>query len=397
MVKGADFMKYKGLTFAIPKEILIGEHRVAATPETANLLIKKGARVLVETTAGEGSFFGDNKYKTVGAEIIDDPVTLFKLADIILKVKEPRFNEKLNKHEIDLMDKGKCLICFLHPAAPSNKNMVKQLAAKGVLALTLDSIPRVSRAQAMDALTSMSTVAGYKGLLMAANRLPRFLPMLGTGIGMIQPAKVLVIGAGVAGLQAIATAKRLGAVTTAADIRREACEHAKSLGVQVLDLNIPQEAAVGNGGYAKNLSKEWLKHEQKAIKKSVLEADIVILTALVPGKTAPILITEDMVRAMRPGSIIVDISIDQGGNCELTEAGKTIEKYDVLIYGTQNIPGTVAQSATAMFAKNLYNFIENLIDEGQIKADSNDEIIQSTLVTLNGEVVHKGTLESWND
>lgn len=293
-----------------------------------------------------------------------------------------------------MMHAGQVLITFLHPAAPANHEMIKNLTAKGVTALTLDGIPRISRAQAMDALTSMSTVAGYKGVLMAANRVPKFVPMIGSAVGMIPPATVTVLGAGVAGLQAIATAKRLGAVVHAADIRPEAAEHAKSLGAKILETGVPSEIAIGEGGYAKSLAQEWVVKEQTALFDTITKSDIVIATALVPGRMAPILITEEMVKAMKPGSAIVDISIDQGGNCELTVGGQVIEKHGVSIDGTKNIPGMVPSSATTMFAKNIVNYISNMIKDGQVVIDMDDEITASTLVCKDGELVHAGTREA---
>jgi NAD(P) transhydrogenase subunit alpha len=319
-------------------------------------------------------------------------------------VKEPLFNQEVGLHEADMMKKGQYLITFLHPASPANHSVVRQLATKGITALTLDGVPRISRAQAMDALTSMSTVAGYKSVLMAANRLPKFMPMIGTAIGMIQPSVVLVIGSGVAGLQAIATAKRLGAIVNAADIRPDAREQAKSLGAKVVDLGIPPEVAIGEGGYALHLTEEWLLKERKALGEIVSHSDIIILSALVPGKIAPILVTEDMVQNMKTGSVIVDIAIDQGGNCEITEPGKVVEKIGVLIDGTKNIPGMLPSSSTWMFSNNIYNFLSNLVQEssvkdasnqdGKIVIDTEDEIIASSLVTYQGEVVHAGALEA---
>ncbi|MDN5366070.1 MAG: H+-translocating transhydrogenase subunit alpha, partial [Thermacetogenium sp.] len=283
---------------------------------------------------------------------------------------------------------------FIHPAAPPNHQMVKDLAAKGVVSLTLDGIPRISRAQSMDALTSMSTVAGYKGVLMAANRLAKFMPMTGTAVGMIQPATVLVIGTGVAGLQAIATAKRLGAVVYAVDIRPDAVEQAKSLGAKIVETGVPAEVAVGKGGYANHLPEEWLLKEREAIQEAVKKADIIILTALVPGKVAPVLITEEMVKSMKPGSVIIDIAIDQGGNCALTVGGEVKEFYGVSIDGTKNIPGMVPVSSTWMFAHNIYNFVAYLVKDGRVVLDPDDEIIASSLVTRDGKVVHAGALEA---
>ena len=318
----------------------------------------------------------------------------FKRADILLKVKEPHFNEKIGKHEVDMMKGGQYLISFIHPANPGNHSMVKALADKGVNTLTLDSIPRISRAQSMDALTSMSIVAGYKGVLMAAHKLPRFMPIMGTASGVLQPSNVLVIGAGVAGLQAIATAKSLGAVVYGFDIRHDACQQIKSLGARLIEFNVPQELAVGEGGYAKKLPDEWLNKEREILHDHVKKADIIILSALIPGKLAPILVTDEMVQSMKSGSVIVDIAVDQGGNCAVTEAGKIKEKYNVNIMGIQNIPGTVPMSSTWMFANNIYNFIKNLIQEGTLSFDMEDEIITHCLVTRGGKIVHVGAREA---
>ncbi len=389
-------MRFRGVTFGVPKEIMPGERRVAAIPETVKKMVAEGAKVLLQTGAGAGSNFADEEYKAAGAELAADAATVFARSDIILKVKEPILDKARNQHEIEMMRGGQCLITFLHPASPANHKMVKELAAKGVIALTLDSIPRISRAQFMDALTSMSTVAGYKAVLLAANRLPRFMPMVGTAVGMIRPANALVVGTGVAGLQAAATAKRLGAVVHAADIRPDACEQAKSIGAKVLDTGVPAELAVGEGGYAKRLPQEWLVKEREALKETVASSDIIILTALIPGKVAPILITDEMVRSMKRGSAIVDVAIDQGGNCAITEAGEVVEKHGVSIDGTQNIPGTLPTSATWLFANNMYNYVSNLVKEGKVELNLDDEIIASSLVTNDGKVVHAGALEAMN-
>ncbi|HHT62634.1 MAG: NAD(P) transhydrogenase subunit alpha [Bacillota bacterium] len=389
-------MRFNGLTIGIPKEIMNGERRVAAIPETVKKMVGEGAQVLVETGAGNGAFFEDQKYQEAGARLVDDVEEIYSEADVILKVKEPLFNEAKGKHEVEMMKQGQCLITFLHPASPSNHKMVQDLAAKGVIGLTLDGIPRISRAQSMDALTSMSTVAGYKGLLMAANRLSKFMPMVGTAVGMIKPANVLVIGTGVAGLQAVATAKRLGAVVYAADIRPDAREQAKSLGAKIVELGIPAELAVGEGGYAKKLPDEWLEKEREALKDIVAQSDIVILTALIPGRLAPILITEEMVKLMPAGGAIVDIAIDQGGNCEITSPGEVIEKYGISLDGTKNIPGMVPTSSTWMFAHNIYNYLANLVQDGKVELNMKDEIIASSLVTTGGKIVHAGALEAIN-
>jgi len=384
------------LIVGVPKEILGGERRIAATPETVKKMVGHGLHVLVETCAGEGSFFSDGMYRDAGAEIVGDVEALYNRADIILKVKEPHFNETKGKHEVDMMKRGQYLISFLHPASPKNHDMVKALASQGVISLTLDSIPRISRAQSMDALTSMSTVAGYKAILIAAHEIPKFIPMIGTASGIIQPANVLVIGTGVAGLQAIATAKRLGAVVYGSDIRGDACEQAKSVGAKIVALDIPPELATGEGGYAKKLPDEWLRKERETLREHIDNADIVILSALIPGKLAPVIITGEMIASMKSGSVIVDIAIDQGGNCEITEAGRTIRKDGVTIFGMQNIPGTVPLSATWMFANNIYNFLEPLLSPDGIVIDRSDEITASCLLTIDGEIVHTGARESMN-
>ncbi|HCD41437.1 MAG: NAD(P) transhydrogenase subunit alpha [Bacillota bacterium] len=387
-------MRFRGLAIGIPKEIMEGERRVAAIPDTVKKMVSEGANVLVEEGAGLGSYFSDEDYKAAGARLVGSAEELFREADIILKVKEPLFNRNIGKHEVDLMKEGQCIVSFLHPAAPANHEMIKNLASKRVISFTLDSIPRISRAQSMDALTSMSTVAGYKGMIMAANTLPKFLPMMGTAVGMIRPAQVLVIGIGIAGLQAIATAKRLGAVAHATDIRPDACEQGKSLGAKIIDLGIPPEIAVGEGGYAKKLPDEWLRKEQEILRGVAPEMDVVFLSALVPGKRAPTLITEETVKSMKPGSTIVDVAIDQGGNGELTEPGKIVEKHGVNIIGILNIPGTIPTSSTWMFANNVYNYVAYLVEDGRIKLDATDEIIASSLVTRDGRVVHQGALEA---
>jgi NAD(P) transhydrogenase subunit alpha len=387
-------MKYKDLIIGIPCEIMNGESRVAAIPETVKKLVNDGARVLIETNAGLKSYFSNELYENVGAEITINVEDIYETSDLILKVKEPLFNKLLNKSEIEMMKKGQYLITFLHPASPSNHKMVSELAEKGVNSLTLDGMPRITRAQTMDALTSMSTVAGYKSVLMAANRLRKFMPMVGTAVGMIKPANVLVIGTGVAGLQAIATARRLGAVVSAIDIRSDAQEQAKSLGAKIIDVGVPKEIAVGDGFYACSLPENWLSHERDIIREKISQFDIIILSALVPGKRAPVLITDDMVKMMNPGSVIVDIAIDQGGNCEATVSGEVVEKYLVSIDGTKNIPGQVPESSTWMFAHNIFNFLSYLVKDGQIVLDWEDEVISSTIVTFEGKILHKGTREA---
>lgn len=382
------------MRIGIPKEILAEEKRVAATPETVRKYIDMGFDVAVESSAGEGIFISDDDYKSVGASLISDPERLFAESDIILKVKQPVFNEKIDKHEVNMLCNDSILITFLHPAAPESHDMIRQLRDKNITAFTMDGIPRTSRAQRMDALSSMSAVTGYKSVIMAANQLPKFVPMIGTAIGTIKPAQFLVIGTGVVGLQAIATAKRLGGVVKAMDIRNNACTEAESLNAKVVHFDIPQELAVGNGGYAKSLENEWLEIERKIIAPHLQEADVVILSALVPGEIAPILVTEQMVSEMKQGSIIMDISVDQGGNCAVTEPGRFIQKLGVHICGIQNIPGRMAVHASWLYANNMYHYVANLFKNGTKELDLEDEIVKSSLVTYKHIIHHDGALKA---
>lgn len=382
------------MIIGIPKEIMHGEGRVSAIPETVKKLKADGYEVLVEKTAGEGAFFSDEEYAAAGATLIEDVAELYAKADIILKVKEPQFNKAKGVHEVDMMHKGQYLITFIHPASPVNHEMVKNMAAKGIISLTLDGVPRISRAQNLDALTSMSTCAGYKGILMATNDLAKFVPQIFCAVGMIKPCNVLVIGTGVAGLQALATAKRLGSITYAADIRPAAAEQAMSLGAKIVDTGVPAEVAVGQGGYANALSEEWLEVERKALKDVIKEMDIVFCSALVPSKLAPVILTEEIVKSMKPGSVIVDISIDQGGNCAITVPGETAVKHKVTIEGIKNIPGLLPTSSTWMFSHNIYNLVKYLTKDGTISLDMNDEIVQGIMTTIDGKIVHKGALEA---
>ncbi|MBQ6030449.1 MAG: NAD(P) transhydrogenase subunit alpha [Oscillospiraceae bacterium] len=382
------------MVIGIPKEIMHDEGRVSAIPETVKKLVADGNKVLVEKGAGVGSFFPDADYAAAGAELVDDVADLYKRSDLILKVKEPLYNEAKKCHEIDMMHKGQYLITFIHPASPVNHEMVKKMAKQGVIGLTLDGVPRISRAQNMDALTSMSTCAGYKGILMAASDLPKFMPQIFCAVGMIKPVNALIIGVGVAGLQALATAKRLGAVTYAMDIRPAALEQATSLGAKPIDPGVPAELAMAPGGYAQRLPDEWLEKERQLLAEKIKDMDVVFCSALIPGKLAPVIVTEEMVKSMKPGSVIVDIAIDQGGNCEITPAGTREVKHGVVLEGIKNIPGMLPTSSTWMFAHNIYNLTKFLSKNGKIELDFNDEIVKSILVTWDGEIVHAGAREA---
>jgi len=387
-------MKFSGLTIGVPKEILAREKRVAVTPDVAKKFVDNGAKFLIESHAGEGAFFFDEDYAAVGAEVVSSAREIYSRANLILKVKEPQFNNDLGKHEAELIKEGGTIVAFLHPAHDVNHKSIKILAERGITSFTLDSIPRISKAQPMDALTSMSTIAGYKSVIFGANRIKKFIPMMPTSAGMIPPSEVIVVGAGVAGLQAIATAKRLVAKVKALDIRPEAAAQAKSLGVEVIPFDVPQDLAVGKGGYAKRLPKEWYEKEREVLAKHLATCDILILSALIPGEVAPTLVTKEMVDTMKKGSVIVDIAIDQGGNCEVTHEGEEYDYNSVWIIGILNIPATLSIDSTRMFSSNIWYFVDNLVKDGKVNVDMDDQIIRETLVTRGGSIVHHGTLLS---
>ena len=380
------------MIIGIPKEIMHDEARVAATPDTVRKYVADGHKVLVEKGAGVGALCADADYAAAGAVMCDTPQEIYDAAELILKVKEPLFNEQTGKHEVDMMHKGQYLITFIHPAAPVNHEMVKHMAEAGIISMSIEGVPRISRAQSMDALTSMSTCAGYKGILMAASDLIKFIPMMPTAAGMIKPCNVLVAGVGVAGLQALATAKRLGAKTYAIDIRPAAAEQATSLGAKLIDSGVDPALAIGQGGYAMELPADVLAAERERLAKVVPDMDIIFLSALVPGRLAPKLITEEMVKTMKPGSVIVDISIDQGGNCEITSPGIRDVKHGVIIEGIKNIPGMLAESSTFMYAANMYNLVKYLTKDGKLNLDESDDIVSGMLTTKDGKVVHAGAL-----
>ena len=385
------------MIIGIPKEIMHDEARVAATPDTVKKYVADGHKVLVEKGAGVGASHADDAYAAAGAVMCDTAQQVYDEAELILKVKEPLFNEQTGKHEVDMMHAGQYLITFIHPAAPVNHKMVKAMAEAGIISMAIEGVPRISRAQSMDALTSMSTCAGYKGILMAASDLTKFIPMMPTAAGMIKPCNVLVAGVGVAGLQALATAKRLGAKTFAIDIRPAAAEQATSLGAKLVESGVDPALAIGQGGYAQALPEDVLAAERELIAKVLPDMDIVFLSALVPGRLAPILITEEMVKSMKPGSVIVDIAIDQGGNCAITTPGVKDVKYGVTLEGIKNIPGMLAESSTFMYAANMYNLVKYLTKDGKLNLDESDDIVSGMLTTKDGKVVHAGALAAMGE
>ena len=385
------------MIIGIPKEIMHDEARVAATPDTVKKYVADGHKVLVEVNAGIGAQCPNEAYAAAGAIMCETAQQVYDEAELILKVKEPLFNEQTAKHEVDMMHAGQYLITFIHPAAPVNHKMVKHMAEAGIISMSIEGVPRISRAQSMDALTSMSTCAGYKGILMAASDLIKFIPMMPTAAGMIKPCNVMVAGVGVAGLQALATAKRLGAKTYAIDIRPAAAEQATSLGAKLIDSGVDPALAIGQGGYAMELPADVLAAERERIAKVLPDMDIVFLSALVPGRLAPTLITEEMVKTMKPGSVIVDISIDQGGNCAITTPGVRDVKHGVILEGIKNIPGMLAESSTFMYAANMYNLVKYLTKDGKLNLDESDDLVSGMLTTKDGKVVHAGALAAMGE
>src|SRR6266568_1650008 len=361
----------------VPKETAINERRVALVPETVGRLVQAGLEVLVERGAGEGAFCADELYRAAGATLLPDAGRVLAGADVVVKVQRPAPEEAAQ------LRAGVVLISFLQAAR--FPELVRQLAGRRVTTFSMEQVPRLTRAQSMDALSSQATVAGYKAVLVAAAASPRLLPMLTTAAGTLAPAKVFVLGAGVAGLQAIATARRLGAVVSAFDVRPAVKEQVESLGAKFLDLQIAEHAETA-GGYAKELTEDTHRRELEFIAQHVKEADIVITTAAIPGKRAPILITAAAVRAMKPGSVIVDLAVETGGNCELAQPGKDVIENGVAILGPLNVPSTVAYHASQMYARNISSFLLYLVKDGALRLDFEDEIVRDTCVTHAGEV-----------
>jgi NAD(P) transhydrogenase subunit alpha len=376
------------LKILIPRERQAGETRVAATPETVKRLVKEGLEVAIESGAGEGAFLLDDRYRAAGARIVTDLAAEWASADAVFKVGPLGPSEQLGKDEAAATKPGALVIAFLQPHR--NLPMVKTLAAGKVSALAMELVPRITRAQSMDALSSQANIAGYKAVLLAASKLGRYFPMLMTAAGTIPSAKVVVMGAGVAGLQAVATAKRLGAVVWVSDVRPVVKEQVESLGGKFIDLPT-QESGEGQGGYAKEMSKEFLARQQAVIKEHLATADVVITTALIPGKPAPRLVTADMVQAMRPGSVIVDLASEQGGNCELTEPGQEVVKRHVTILGPLNLPATMSLDASTLYSRNVLELALLVLKGGRLNLDLGDEIIKGALLTHAGAITHAPT------
>jgi H+-translocating NAD(P) transhydrogenase subunit alpha len=370
----------------VPRESYPGERRVALVPTVIPHLAKAGLEVVIEAGAGVGAGFPDAEYAAKGAKILTDRAEVFRAADIVVQVLCYGSNDQTGKADVPFLRRGQVLIGFLRPLG--SLETIREIAATGVTSFSIEFMPRSTRAQSMDALSSMGTICGYKAVLIAAGELPKIFPMLTTAAGTITPARVLVIGAGVAGLQAIATARRLGAVVSAYDLRPAAKEQVQSLGGRFVELPIEAKDAQDAGGYAKAQDEDFYRRQRELLGKVVAENDVVITAAVVPGKKSPVLVTRDMVAGMAPGSVIVDLAAERGGNCELTKAGEIIVEHSVTIVGLFNLATAVPYHASQMYAKNITAFLVYMVKEGKLQLKLEDEIIQSTLVTQGGEVIN---------
>jgi NAD(P) transhydrogenase subunit alpha len=370
----------------ITKESLAGERRVAVVPASVPALKKLGLEVLVERGAGSEAGFLDAEYEKQGATLAGSRQELAGKADLLLQVRTPGANPEHGRAEADMLRQGQVLVGLADPLGTPDAAAV--LAAQGVVIFSLELVPRITRAQSMDVLSSQATVAGYKAVLIGASAMPRMCPMMMTAAGTIAPAKVFVVGAGVAGLQAIASARRLGAKVEAYDVRPAVKEQINSLGAKFVELPLETGASEDKGGYAKAQDESFYQRQREMMIKVVGASDLVITTAAIPGKKSPVLITEEMVKAMAPGSVIVDLAAERGGNCELTKADQTILAHGVTIMGPTNLPATVPYHASQMYSRNIVTFVQHLVKNGQLSFDMEDEITRETLVTRNGQVVH---------
>jgi len=374
------------MQIGVPKESVAGERRVALVPEIVRKLRAQGHEVVVERGAGAAAMIPDEQFEDAGAALAEDPEAVYG-SDVVVKVAPP------SSEEIALMKKGGVVVGFLAPL--TNAEGVRALAAAGVTAFAMEAVPRISRAQSMDALSSQANISGYRSALIGAQEMGRFYPMLMTAAGTIRPATVLVLGAGVAGLQAIATARRLGAVVQGFDVRAAVKEQVESLGAHFLEFDLGGDLE-GAGGYAKELTPEQQARQQELMAEAIGKVDVVITTALVPGRRAPILVTEAAVKKMKPGSVIVDLAGEAGGNCELSEPGETVIRHNVKIVAPLNVPSTMAEHASQLYARNVQALLELMIKEAQLELDFDDEIIAGACVTRDGEIVHAGAKAAAN-
>jgi len=370
----------------VPRETFPGERRVALVPAVLPMLAKGGLQVVVEAGAGVEAGYPDAEYVAKGAKILAERAEVFRAADILTQVLCYGSNDSTGKADLPLFHRDQVLVGFLRPLG--SVETISEIAGKGVTSFSVELMPRTTRAQSMDALSSMATISGYKAVLIAANTLPKIFPMLTTAAGTITPARVLIIGCGVAGLQAIATARRLGAVVSAYDLRPAVKEQVQSLGGRFVELAIEAKDAQDERGYARAQGEDFYRRQRELLGKVVAESDVVITTAVIPGKTAPVLVTKEMVAGMAPGSVIVDLASERGGNCELTKAGEKISVNGVTIIGWFNLASTVPYHASQMYARNLTAFLLHLVKDGKLQLNTADEIIRDTLLTQSGEVVN---------
>ncbi|MDX1386974.1 MAG: Re/Si-specific NAD(P)(+) transhydrogenase subunit alpha [bacterium] len=374
------------MIIGIVKENAPSENRVALIPQALQELKKEGMEAIVESGAGVPAGYEDRDYEAMGAQMVPDRASVFRKAEVIVSVAMAGANPQSAPGDLELLEKQHTVLSLLEPLFLPDET--ERLAATGATAFAMELIPRISRAQYMDVLSSMASIAGYKAVLLAADALPRLFPMMMTAAGTIPPAKVLVIGAGVAGLQAIATAKRLGAMVSGYDVRPSVKEQVESVGGKFVELDLETADAKEEGMYAKEQSEAQIQRQQELMAQVVAQSDAVITTAAVPGKKSPVIVTEAMIRAMTPGSVIVDLAAERGGNCELSQAGEVVEVHGIKIIAPLNLPATVSHQASKMFSKNVTNFLLNLVKGGAVKLDMNDEIIREALVCRDGQIVH---------
>ncbi len=380
------------MIIGVAKETFPGERRVGLIPAVLPSLTKQGPEIVVQAGAGLSAGFPDDLYKEKGARIVGDRSAVFTEADVLAQVRTFGANPEQGRADVDLLGAGKVVIGTAEPLTAHDQT--KALAEKGVTLFAMELMPRITRAQSMDVLSSMASIAGYQAVLVAASALPKMFPMMMTAAGTIKASRVFVVGAGVAGLQAIATAKRLGAIVNAYDVRPAVKEQVQSLGGKFVEMELEAGESEDKGGYAREMGEDFYRKQRELMARVVAESDVVITTAAIPGKKAPTLVTEDMVKGMPPGSVVVDLAAERGGNCELTKLDETVEAHGVTIFGPGNLPSTTAFHASQMYAKNLSTFLEHLLDEGRIKFDLDDEITAETLVCRDGEVVNNRVREA---
>ncbi len=374
------------MIIGVPREVAAGEQRIAVVPVTASVLVGEGLEVWVEAASSDGSPFPDSAYREAGARVVSDVLEIYAHADIVVKIQPPTEHPRTGRHEVEMLRDGSCLIAVLQPY--THPDVVTRLAERGVTSFSLDLMPRIAIAQDKDILSSQSTVAGYKAVLMAADALPVMMPLMMTAAGTLKPARVLVLGVGVAGLQAIATARRLGAVVEAFDIRPAVKEQVESLGARFVAQEAIQEGSETEGGYAHELTEEQQDRQREVLSQHIAESDVVICSALVPGRRAPVLLSKEQVDGMKSGSLVIDMAAEQGGNCEVTRPGEVVDHGGVKVHGPLNLPSMIPVHASQMFSRNVLNYLHHLVKDGKLELDMDSELTTGPLVTRDGKIVH---------